>query len=74
MSPVSVVKGRVNHRSCIQHWLEVLDLCINLLTIFKQHGCELVDDHPRSQGIVSWSAVDLFSLVLDQTEFLVDRL
>jgi hypothetical protein len=36
-------------------------------------GCELVDDHPRSLVIMSWRAVDLFSLVLDSVEFLVDR-
>jgi hypothetical protein len=36
-------------------------------------GCELVDDHPRSLVIMSWRAVDLFSLVLNSVEFLVDR-
>jgi hypothetical protein len=42
----SMIKGRVNQCSYVQHCLEVLDLCIGLITVFRQQGCELVDDHP----------------------------
>jgi hypothetical protein len=66
LPPISVIKGQVNHCSYVQHCLEVLDLHVDLLTVFRQQGCELFDDHPRCQGIVCWRAVNLFSLVLNQ--------
>jgi hypothetical protein len=70
---VSVLGGRVLTDSRIQHGLEVLDLCVDLLAIFRQQGCQLVDDHPQGQGIMCRHAVDLLSVVLGPTEFLADQ-
>jgi hypothetical protein len=53
--------------------MEMLDLRIGLLAVFRQQGCQLVDDHPRGQGIVCRRAEDLLSLVLDPAEFLAYR-
>jgi hypothetical protein len=73
LTPISAILSWVNHRSYVQHRLEAFDLCVNLLAIFGHQGCELVDDHSQSQGVVSWHAVDLFSLVLNLVEFLMNR-
>jgi hypothetical protein len=59
--------------SHIQHGFEVLDLRVDLLAVLRQQGYQLVNDHPRVQGIVCWRAVDLLSLILDLAEFLMDR-
>jgi hypothetical protein len=42
----SMLNGWVNHSSCIQHCLEVFDLCIYLLDVFRQQGGNLINDHP----------------------------
>jgi hypothetical protein len=64
---ISVLGGLVFNDSCIQHGLEVLNLCIDLLAVLWQQGCQLVDDHPYGQGIVCQCAEYPFSLVLDLT-------
>jgi hypothetical protein len=69
---VSTHRGWVLNDSCIQHGLEALDLRVDLLVVFRQQGCQLVDDHPQSQSIVRRRAVDPFSLVLDPADFLAD--
>jgi hypothetical protein len=74
LPPVSLIKGRVNHYSHVQHCMEVLDLRIYFLTVFRQQGCELVDDHPGNQGIVCRRAVNLLALKLDLAEFITNRL
>jgi hypothetical protein len=71
---VSMFRGRVLNDSYIHHGLEVLNLRIDLFIVFRQQGCQLIDDHPRGQGIVCRRAVDLLSLILDPVEFLTDRL
>jgi hypothetical protein len=43
---ISMLGGLVLINSRIQHGLEVLDLCVDLLAILRQQGCQLVDDHP----------------------------
>jgi hypothetical protein len=43
---ISMLGGWVLINSRIQHGLEVLDLCVDLLAILRQQGCQLVDDHP----------------------------
>jgi hypothetical protein len=73
LTPVSMCKGRVNHGRCVQHCLEALDLRIDLLAIFRQQGGKLINDHPRNQGILRRSAVDLFSLVFNLVKFITDR-
>jgi hypothetical protein len=40
------VKDRVNHRCCVQHRLEALYMHIDFFIVFRQVGCELVDEHP----------------------------
>jgi hypothetical protein len=69
---VSTHRGWVVNDSCIQHGLEALDLRVDLLVVFRQQGCQLVDDHPQSQSIVRQRAVDPFSLILNPTDFLAD--
>jgi hypothetical protein len=71
---VSTTRSQVNHHSCVQHRLEALDPHVDLLIVFRQQGYELVNDHPRSLGIVYRHVVNLFSLVLDPAEFLADQL
>jgi hypothetical protein len=48
-------------------------VCVDFLIVFWQMRCELVNEHPRGQGIVSWRAVDLLSLALNPADFLVDQ-
>jgi hypothetical protein len=45
---------------------------IDFFIVFRQVRCELVEEHSQGQGIVGWHAVDLFTLVLDLTDFLSD--
>jgi hypothetical protein len=65
--PVSVIKGQVNH--C----MEAFDLHAYLLAVFRQQGCELVDDHPQGQGVVCRRVVNLLTLVLNPTKVLADH-
>jgi hypothetical protein len=41
-----MLKDQVLDDSYIQHGLEALDLCADFLVVFRQQGCQLVDDHP----------------------------
>jgi hypothetical protein len=59
----STHRGQVLNDSCIQHGLEALDLCVDLLVVFRQQGYQLVEDHPQGQGIVCRCAEDLLPLV-----------
>jgi hypothetical protein len=43
---IVTVKDRVNHGCCIQHRLEALYMCIDFFIVFRQVGCELVNEHP----------------------------
>jgi hypothetical protein len=70
---VPMVNGRVCHCDHINHCLETLDLCIYLFVVLRQQRSELVNDHPRDQGIEGKSAVDLLALPLDPADFLVKR-
>jgi hypothetical protein len=40
------VEDRVNHGCCVQHHLNVLYMRIDFFIVFRQMGCELVDEHP----------------------------
>jgi hypothetical protein len=40
------VEYRVHHACCIQHRLEALYMCNDFIIIFRQVGCELVDELP----------------------------
>jgi hypothetical protein len=71
---ISMFGNRVHHSNHVQHCLVALNLRVDLLVVLRQEGSKLVDDHPRSQGIVSWRAVDLFSSVFDLAKFLADQL
>jgi hypothetical protein len=39
------VEDQVNHGCCVQHRLEVLYMHIDFFIVFRQVGCELVDEH-----------------------------
>jgi hypothetical protein len=41
-----MLEGWIHHGSYIRHCLELLNLCIDLLTVLRQEGRELVNDHP----------------------------
>jgi hypothetical protein len=43
---VMTVECRVNHGCCIQHHLEVLHVCNNLLVVLWQVGSQLIDQNP----------------------------
>jgi hypothetical protein len=75
LTPVSIIAvvNRVHHGCCVQHRLEALYVRVDFLIVFWQMRCELVNEHPRGQGIVSWRAVDLLSLALNPADFLVDQ-
>jgi hypothetical protein len=74
MTPASVllVIDKICYCCCIQHRLESLDMHVDLFVIFMEMGGDLIDQHPRSKGIVSQHATNLFTLVLDLTDFLTD--
>jgi hypothetical protein len=40
------VEDRVNHGCYVQHRLEALYMRIDFFIVFRQVGCELVDEHP----------------------------
>jgi hypothetical protein len=66
------VENRVNHGCCVQHRLELLYMRIDFFIVFRKVGCELVNEHSQGQGIVGRRVVDLFTMVLDTTDFLSD--
>jgi hypothetical protein len=39
------VEDRVNHGCCVQHHLEALYMHIDFFIVFRQVGCELIDEH-----------------------------
>jgi hypothetical protein len=41
-----MVEDRVNHGCCVQHHLNALYMRIDFFIVFRQMGCELVDEHP----------------------------
>jgi hypothetical protein len=48
-------------------------LRVDFFIIFGQMRGNLINEHPQSQGIVGHCTVDLLSLVLNPTYFLVNR-
>jgi hypothetical protein len=44
--PDYMLESWVHHGSCVQHCLEVLNLCVYLLIVLRKEVCELVNDHP----------------------------
>jgi hypothetical protein len=42
---IVAVEYRVNHGWCVQHRLEALYMRNDFFIIFRQVGCELVDEH-----------------------------
>jgi hypothetical protein len=38
--------NRVHHGCCVQHCLEALNMHVDFFIIFRQMGCELIDEHP----------------------------
>jgi hypothetical protein len=70
---IVTVENRVCNCGCVQHCLEALDVRIDSFIVYRKVGCELVDEHSRSQGVVSRCAVDLLYLIFDPIIFLTDR-
>jgi hypothetical protein len=66
------VENRVNYGCCVQHRQVALYMRIDFFILFRKVGCELVDEHPSSQGVVGLRSVDLLSFLLDPTNFLSD--
>jgi hypothetical protein len=75
MTPIFVllVIDRIRYCCCVQHHPKSLDMRLDLFVIFGEMGSDLIDQHPRSQGIVGRHVINLFSLVLDLADFLTDR-
>jgi hypothetical protein len=43
---IVTVEVQVNHGCCVQHCLQELYMCIDFFIVFRQVGCELVNEHP----------------------------
>jgi hypothetical protein len=69
--PVSSLKDLVHHCSNVKHSTVLLDLCVNLITVLRKQGHELIEDEPGGQGIVCLRAVNLLALPLNPADFLV---
>jgi hypothetical protein len=69
----AAIGNRVHHGCCVQHHLEELNLGVNFFVVFRQVGCELINQHPQGQSVVGRCEVDLLSLVFDPIDFLTDR-
>jgi hypothetical protein len=48
VTPVSVplIVGWVRYRCCVQHCLQALNMCLDLLIILWYMGGDLIDKHP----------------------------
>jgi hypothetical protein len=53
--------------------MEVFDLHVYLLAVFRQLRCELVNDDPRGQGIVFRLVANMLTLVINLAKFLMDH-
>jgi hypothetical protein len=38
--------NRVHYGCCVQHCLEALNMHVDFFIVFRQVGCELIDEHP----------------------------
>jgi hypothetical protein len=46
LDSVIAVENQVRNYGYVQHVLEALDLRIDFFIVFRQVGCELIDEHP----------------------------